>query len=385
MRILLIIIFIGLFFTLYGLVNFYIFMRGVQAIPEGSTLRSAYSILFWIVACSFVVGRLLERVWPGMLSDTLVWLGSFWIAAMLYFFLVVLILDILRAFNHFFPFFPEAVTAQYVQVKYILAAFMIGVIAIVLLVGHINAIFPRIKHLQFTIHKRVEGVKSLNIVMASDIHLGTIVGRNRIDHIVEEINQLHPDVVLLPGDIVDEDLDPVIRQNIGESLRNLKARYGVFAVTGNHEYIGGVDRACRYLTEHNVVMLRDAVVKLNGDFYLVGREDRSFNRGQDVRRKPLGELMAQVDRGRPIILMDHQPFGLNEAVEQGVDLQLSGHTHHGQLWPVNYIIRMIFKLGWGYRQIGNTRFYVSNGVGTWGPPVRIGNRPEIVNIHLQFQ
>lgn len=379
------IIFLSVFFTVYGLVNFYIFVRGWQSIPQGSTLRSAYAIVFWVVALSFIFGRVLERFRISAFSNLFVWMGSFWIAAIIYFFIVIVVLDGLRIAHYFHPFFPSIVTDNYAQAKYVASAGTIGIVGILLLAGHINAVLPRVKTLELAVPKRVEGMKTLNIVAASDIHLGTIVGRNRFDHIVEMINSLNPDVVLLAGDIVDEDLAPVIKQNLGETLRNIKPKYGVYAITGNHEYIGGVEAACAYLKEHNVVVLRDQVVKINGSFFLVGREDRSYNRRSGRSRKTLEELMTGVDRSYPVILMDHQPFRLNEAVSQGVDLQLSGHTHHGQLWPVNYIIQAIFEVGWGYQKLGNTHVYVSNGVGTWGPPVRIGNRPEIVNIRLSFQ
>ena len=384
MRTLNFVIFLSVFFTLYGLVNAYIFVRGLQALPSVSPMRNPYILLFWFVAFSFIGGRLLERWWPSLLSDIMVWTGSFWIAAMLYFFLAVLLLDILRAINHFFPIFPAFVTTQYVEAKILTSAVVVGIVALVLIAGHINALLPRITKRTVTIQKKVDGIQSLNVVVASDIHLGTIVGRRRFDRMVEMINSLNPDVVLLPGDIVDEDLDPVIRQNVGESLKKLKSNYGIFAITGNHEYIGGVERACRYLSEHNVTVLRDAMVRIDGGIYLVGREDRSFNHRGAQRRKSLAELMSGIDKTYPIIVMDHQPFGLAEAVQQGADLQLSGHTHHGQLWPVNYIIKAIYELGWGYRRIGQTDFYVSNGVGTWGPPVRVGNRPEIVNLRLVF-
>jgi predicted MPP superfamily phosphohydrolase len=212
------------------------------------------------------------------------------------------------------------------------------------------------------------------------------VGRSRFDHIVNKINGLDPDLVLLPGDIVDEDLAPVIRQNLGESLRNIKSRFGVFAVTGNHEHYGGVEKACSYLSEHNIVVLRDQSVKIGNSFYIVGREDRSSSGVPDGRpRKNLPELMAAVEKNYPVILMDHQPFGLNEAAAQGVDLQLSGHTHDGQLWPISHIVHSIYELAWGYKKISNTHFYVSDGVGTWGPPVRIGNHPEIVQIRIDFE
>jgi predicted MPP superfamily phosphohydrolase len=238
--------------------------------------------------------------------------------------------------------------------------------------------------LELNISKQVDSVKMLDIAVASDIHLGTIIGRERLNEIVDKINNIHADLVLFPGDIVDEDLAPVVNQNLGEMLRTIKAKYGVYAITGNHEYIGGVEEAVKYLTEHGIRVLRDEVVNVNGSIVLVGREDRSISQFNGKKRKPLAELMTGVDKRYPIILMDHQPFGLHEAVEQGADLQLSGHTHHGQLWPFNAITNAIYELSWGYKKIEQTQFYVSSGVGTWGPPVRLGNTPEIIHLRLTF-
>lgn len=225
---------------------------------------------------------------------------------------------------------------------------------------------------------------TLNIVVASDIHLGALVGQKRFDKIVDRINSLNPDMILLPGDIVDEDLGPVIKQTLGESLRSLKARFGVFAITGNHEYIWGVEEASRYLVDHGVTVLRDRVVPINETVYLVGREDRSMDRFTEKTRKPLKDLMAEVDSCFPVILMDHQPFHLEEGENNGVDLQISGHTHHGQLFPLNFITGRVYEISQGYKKKGKTHVYVSTGVGTWGPPVRLGNRPEIVNIKVRL-
>jgi uncharacterized protein len=379
------IIFFAIFFTIIGLISYYIYIRGLQSIPQGSSLRHVYTIVFWIIALSFMGGRLFERFLPVILADLLIWMGSFWIAAMLYFLLAVVLLDLLRLANYLLPFFPAAIANNYAQAKYIISAGIMGLVSLLLLGGHINSVMPRIKKLNLTIAKKTSNIKSLNIVAMSDIHLGTIVGRSRFDSIVDKMNSLDPDLVLLPGDIVDEDLTPVIRQNVGEALRNIKSRLGVYAATGNHEYIGGVKKACDYLTNHGVVMLRDQSIKIGDSFFLVGREDRSIGRfdGGGVR-KTLPELMTAVDKSYPVILMDHQPFGLEEAAAQGVDLQLSGHTHYGQLWPMNYIVESIYELAWGYKKIAGTHYYVSSGVGTWGPPVRIGNHPEIVQIQLNF-
>ncbi len=261
----------------------------------------------------------------------------------------------------------------------------IGIVSILLTAGYINSLNPRIKTLYLTIPKPVDIPTSVNLVIASDIHLGTLISNSRFNQIVDRINRLKPDIVLLPGDIVDEDLAPVIKYNLGQALRNIKSTFGVIAITGNHEYIGGVEKACKYLEDHNVTVLRDSAIKINNSFYIIGREDRSIKSFTGKIRKPLKELLTKVDKSYPLILLDHQPFNLEQAVENGIDLQISGHTHHGQLWPFNYITNMIYEVSWGYKKKENTQVYVSSGVGTWGPPVRLGNRPEIVNIKLSFK
>lgn len=220
--------------------------------------------------------------------------------------------------------------------------------------------------------------------MASDLHLGTILGRSFLNDLVDKINALKPDIILLAGDIIDEDINPVIKNNVGEELVRLKSKYGVFAITGNHEYIGGVKTAVQYLTAHGINVLRDRYEKVAGSFYVVGREDRSIRQFAGKQRKNLNELLAGIDKSLPIIMMDHQPFGLNEAFENGIDLQFSGHTHNGQLWPINFIIEKIYDLAWGYEVRGDTHYYVSCGVGGWGPPIRTGSRPEIINFKINF-
>lgn len=378
------IIFLSIFFTIYALVNYYIFIRGWQAIPPAIAWRRTYLTVFLVFALSFFAGRFLERMWPSPVSEAMIWVGSFWLGAMLYFFLALLALDILRLVHYLLPFYPNWVSNHYQSVKQWLA---IGVSALVILIvfaGYFNALAPQIRTLSLRIPKRVDGMRSMSIAVASDIHLGTIVGKKRIDAIVEKINALNPDLVLLPGDIVDEDLGSVIRENLGASLENIRSKNGVVAITGNHEYIGGVDKACEYLAGHGVIFLRDRILRLNDGVFLVGREDRTLSQFPGMKRKPLDEIMADVDKSYPVILMDHQPFHLEEAAGNGADLQVSGHTHHGQLWPFNYITEAIYEVSWGHKQVGQTHVVVSSGVGTWGPPVRIGNHPEIVHLLLTF-
>ncbi|HVP35861.1 MAG TPA: metallophosphoesterase [Terriglobales bacterium] len=371
--------------TIYGLINYYIFIRGLQAIPHSSNIRMYFPVIFWFVVLSFILGRIMEGFWASRFSQVLIWVGSFWLGAMVYFLLIVILLDFLRLLNHWLPLFPSFITSNYIRAKELTALVSIGIVSIVILTGFINALNPKIRSLNLDIPKKAHGSGTVNLVIVSDIHLGTIVGNSRITRIVNKINQLNPDVVILPGDIVDEDLGPVIRQNLGETLKNIKSKFGVIAITGNHEYIGGVEKACKYLTEHNILVLRDSVMKINDDFYIVGREDRSKKGFTGISREPLEELMAQVDKSYPVILLDHQPIDLSQGVVNGADLQISGHTHHGQIWPLSCITDLIYEVSCGYKKKGNTQIYVSSGAGTWGPPVRIGTSPEIVNIKLSFQ
>ncbi|MGB2960302.1 MAG: metallophosphoesterase [Bacteroidota bacterium] len=379
------VIFFAVFFTVYGLLNYYVFLRGWQAIPLGAGWRAWYLVVFLFLALSFVAGRFLERAWLSHVSSLLVWVGSFWLAAMAYLFFAVVLFDLLRLANSLLHFLPLSAFDAHGSGRGWYAIVAVGCTVLVLLGGYLNALSPGIRSMSLAIEKRGGTDSTLHIVVASDIHLGTIIGNSRFKRVVRAVNRLEPDLILLPGDVVDEDLGPVIRGNLGESLRLLKARYGVLAVTGNHEYIGGAREACAYLEDHGVRVLRDTSVRLPNGVTIVGREDRSMEQFAGRRRTPLSALMAEVDTLSPVILMDHQPFGLEEAANAGVDLQLSGHTHHGQLWPFNFITRAVYEVSWGYVKKGNTHVYVSSGVGTWGPPVRTGNRPEIVSIRLEFK
>ena len=376
-------VFFAVFFTLYGLLNLYLFLSGWHAIPAASGLRPFYAALFLACALSFFAGRTLERRRASPFSVLLVHTGAYWFGAMLYLLMGAVIVDLLRAVNAFVPIFPGAVAAHPAAAGLAALAVVTGLTAIVLAAGHANALVVRVREVDVRVPgKSLKGAETVRIVAASDIHLGTIIGARRLRGLIERINALGPDVVLLPGDIVDEDLAPVIRGNLGETLRAIRAPQGVYAVTGNHEFIGGAGPACEYLSAHGITMLRDSVVRLASGLTIVGREDRSGAGFAGTKRKTLEALMEGVDTSSPVVLMDHQPFGLREATGKGIDLQLSGHTHHGQLWPLNFITKRVYELSWGEKEIAGTRFLVSCGVGTWGPPVRTGNRPEILLIRL---
>ncbi len=166
-------------------------------------------------------------------------------------------------------------------------------------------------------------------------------------------------------------------------FNHLKPKYGVCFVNGNHERIRGEEKsniAIDYLASHGVQPLLDTTVLIDGSFYIAGRKDRSSR-----SRKTIPELLEGIDKQLPVILLDHQPYNLKEAEQAGIDLQLSGHTHHGQMWPLSYITSETYEQDWGFLQKGKSYFYISCGVGTWGPPIRTAGYSEVVVIDLKFQ
>ncbi len=384
MRILNFAIFFSVFLTIYGLANYYIYLRGLQALPKGMALRYCYMGLFICISLSYLIGRLLERFTVCRAGDVLIWIGSYWFAFVLYFFMAVLFLDLLRAGNYFFGFFPDFITANYQKAKFASLIAVVFFVSAIVIAGHVNTLFPKTTRLELTLPAGPGGPRNMDLVLVTDIHLGVLINNSRLEALVKMINDFHPDAVLLAGDIVDEDIAPVIEKNLGELLTSIQSRLGVFAVTGNHEYIGGADAGVKYLEEHGVRFLRDEALLLDGAFYLAGREDRSIRQFNGRGRKDLGKILDGLDRRYPVILMDHQPLGLHDAVRNGVALQVSGHTHNGQLWPIHLITRRIFEISYGYGKIGNTHVYVSDGFGTWGPPVRTVDRPEIVHLRIRL-
>lgn len=364
---------------IYFLANYYLYVRGLQAFSLSHPMKRRYIILFWLVASLFVAGSFLERSFSSAFSEWVYRIGSFWLAGMLYLFMAVVLIDIFRILNHFFHFLPPVSQIM----KFRLGLIVVSIVSVIVIAGHINALWINVKEIPLTIHKKVSGASEVKILLASDIHLGALIGERREKRLLEIIREQKPDLVLLAGDLVDGEIAPVLRKNLGRHIQEISTPLGVYAISGNHEYIGGIDKTLPYLKSINIRMLIDEVITLPNGIQLVGRNDHSAGRGSNAP-KPLAELVSGIDHEKPIVVMNHQPFNLQEAADAKVDLHLSGHTHHGQLWPFNYLTKAIFELSWGLLKKGTTNFYVSSGYGTWGPSVRIGNRPEVVVFKLKF-
>lgn len=378
-------LFIGLltvFLLIYTAGNYYVGLRIFQSF---GTMLEQYRLAYWagctLVAATPFVARLGRNYFPGLVNDWITVIGDYWLALIYYFVIIWAIVDILRLVSRFFP--AKVSWLQYPS--FVIGLGVVFLVCTLISYGAWNARSPRIHHYDIKIDKNIANMASLHVVMVSDVHLGLIVGNDRLDDMVKRINALQPDVVFLAGDTIDEDVSRFVEQKMPEALRKLKTKYGVYAVLGNHEYIGGNSQlAIEHMREAGVTVLRDEYIKVNNSFYVVGRDDKMVSRITGKSRPELAKVMQGIDTSLPIFLIDHQPYNLEEGQQNGVDLQLSGHTHHGQFFPNSFVTERIFEMDWGHVRKGAYQAIVSSGYGTWGPPIRIGNYPEIVDIVIEF-
>ena len=213
--------------------------------------------------------------------------------------------------------------------------------------------------------------RTYKVVMASDLHLGYHNPRKELARWVDMMNAENPDFILIAGDIIDISVHPLIEEDMAAEFRRLKAP--VYACLGNHEYYSGEPNAQKFYREAGIRLLSDQSVEIDSAIVVIGRDDRT-----NLRRKSVRELVAQVDTSKFVILLDHQPYNLELAEEAGVDFQLSGHTHRGQVWPISWITDAIYECSWGSHRRGHTQYYVSSGLGIWGGKFRIGTQSEYV-------
>lgn len=378
-------VFFSIFFTLYSIINYYIFIRGWQAIAGITFLKPFYVFTFLLFALGYLAAKFFHSFLPPLVYDLLLWVGSFWFAFILYLTLFILLIDITRVLNFYFGIFPAFINSNYEQSKQITAAVVLFLSSTIILIGFINSTNFIVKNLSINIDKKNSNLSQLNIVMVSDIHLSPLNGESFLKQIIEKVNQLNPDIVLIPGDIVDDKPHILSERGIGKSLKQLNSQYGVYACTGNHEYINGGEESVRYLSSNGIKVMRDSFEVVQNSFILVGREDVSKQNFTQRSRKSLSEIMNGSTKDLPVILLDHTPYKLNEARDNKIDIQLSGHTHNGQMFPINLITNLIYELSRGYLKKGNTHYYVSSGVGSWGPRVKIASDAEIVNIKVTFR
>ena len=309
------------------------------------------------------LGRVIDRM-PLGLARVVYDVGNSSVFVLLYLVIAFLLLDIARLVH----LIPPTWLHQNFTTSAVLA---IGLF-VIFLSGNIHYYNKVRQELHFTSAKPLD--RSQKLVVLSDLHLGYHNPRKELARWVDLINAEKPDLVLIAGDIIDISVRPLIEEDMAAELRRLQAP--VYACLGNHEYYSNEPLAEQFFRDANIHLLRDTAVNV-GNLCIIGRDDRT-----NLRRLPMRELARMADHSRYTIVLDHQPYQLEQTEQAGIDLQFSGHTHYGQVWPISWITDAIYECAFGSYQRGNTHYYVSSGMGIWGGKFRIGTCSEYVVAHI---
>jgi len=352
----------------YTTITFYIGWNGWVWLQSFSSISSwyLYGLIVALFAYSYFIGHRLTAL------SFLKTLGAYWMGFFQYSLLLLPTSNVI------------VWLLTFTAVPRTTAIFIVGSITIVIYItifslGSYHAFSPVVRTYNIHIPKKVNR-KTLRIAMASDMHFGGMSGMNHLKRLVKNINDMEPDLILFPGDIIDDDPAYYIKKNMRDEMKKLRAPLGTYGVLGNHEYYGGaIPEFLDEMGKSNVRILLDDVIKIEESFYIVGRKDKT-----DRKRESFTNLVEKLDKNLPIIAMDHQPYDLQSAADNGVDLLLCGHTHRGQMAPNHIITRRMYEIDWGYKQKGTMHTIVSSGFGFWGPPLRIGSRSEIIRIDVTF-
>lgn len=374
---------IKIILALVVLLGIYVGWHLWRITPFGWPLKTTVLGLFLVwMASAFLGFAFMERI-PVSMASVLYQVGCTWLIAFLYLVIVFLVVDIATLLSSFLvPHFSFLIPrSSFLKDSLPGLLTVVAIVAVIMVWGGIQYHDKQREVVDIKTPKRLE--KPLTIVMASDLHVGYHNRKAELARWVDLINAEKPDLVLIGGDIVDMSMRPVEEGRYADEFRRIKAP--VYTVLGNHEYYTGgrramvrgelsADNAERFFREAGITLLKDSVAHFKG-VDVIGRYDRT-----ELRRARLKDLAAG-QHGYTIVL-DHQPYRLEEAEQAGVDFQFSGHTHRGQVWPLSWITDYIYECSWGHHQRGNTRYYVSSGLGIWGPKIRVGTRSEYLVMHL---
>lgn len=368
-----------IFLSIYGLLNYYVGKTVYKYISNYFSVRQLWFwMFFFFIAFAYPLAMIFSKLLPNAFTNILQLVGSYWMAFFLYALILFPIIGCLNALLSRFAFYNNLEKTIMLAETLLVVTFFI----FIGILGHYNANKSYVNSVELNVME-LSFRKPLNIVMVSDIHLGSIIGNKRLSTMVEEINELNPDIVLIAGDIIDSDIEPFLKTNMAKEFSNIKSRYGTFATLGNHDLMTNeTDKIVSELEANKVKVLRDEAVLIDNSFYVIGRDDVSINRfGSE--RESLDTIVSKLDNNIPRIVIDHTPTSLEESLTASANLHFSGHTHAGQLTPANLITKKIFEIDHGYLNKDDLHVVVSSGYGTWGPPLRIGSKSEIINVKVQ--
>lgn len=366
-------IFLSIALSIWALMHVYVAHRvwrlPLLSAPHAHLVLVVGLMVLWV---SYPLGRVLDRLDLPTASYLLELAGATWMGVLFLLLTCLLVVDLTTGFGAWGGSRLPALRAA-----------AVGIAVLLSLVGAVQGLRPPVvRHLDVRLPGLPPDADGLRVVQLSDMHLGPLLGETWLRSIVDRVGALRPDLVLVTGDLVDSDSAHV--EDMLPELRRLHAPLGVFAVTGNHEFYAGLDRSVKLLLDAGFEVLRDRHVEVRPGLVLAGVDDLVTRHHFGLRNGALVTALA----GRPAgatILLSHSPLLADQAAEMGVGLMLSGHTHNGQIWPFNYLVRLQFRLMGGLYRVGPMQVLVSRGTGTWGPRMRLWRPGEIWMLTLRPQ
>ncbi|MFH1081585.1 MAG: metallophosphoesterase [Pseudomonadota bacterium] len=377
-------LFLLAFFTIYGSAHFYVFSRIKAAFPLISTVHQAgLIILMAFMILAPVLVRVSERYGYESTACLLSYIGYIWMGVLFLVFAMSILLDAYRLLIYFAGQFTGKNLSSLIPPSPYLFVIPLLVSLAINAYGYFEAKNIRAEQVTIRTSKISPEVGRLRIVQISDVHIGMIIREKRLEKIVAAVKQAKPDLLVSTGDLLDGQIDNIT--SAADLLRNIQPKYGKFATTGNHEFFAGIEQALEFHRQAGFIVLRGEAVTLAGLISIAGVDDptgASFGLYKDVSEK---RLLAKLPKETFTMLIKHRP--LIDPQSLGLfDLQLSGHTHRGQIYPFVLLTRVVFPYHSGYHELPKgSRLYVNRGAGTWGPPIRFLAPPEVAVIDLIYK
>ena len=372
-------VFLGVSSALLGAIHYYLWIRLIRDTALPAPWRAIATAVLLVLALTVPLSLAMTRSYRPGESRLLYFVGYGWMGFMFLLLVGNALGELVKlaswAMSH--DAAPDAerrtVLARFVGAGVALVGAGVGTL------GTLAAYRPELKRITVPLAKLPAAMSGLKIVQLSDIHIGPTIGKEHLARLVATVNALNPDLVAITGDLVDGSVSALASQVA--PLAELRAKHGVFFVTGNHEYYSGAAEWCAHLATLGIRVLRNERVAIDG-IDLAGVDDfRADGLAEGHRHDPDRALEGR-DKDRAVVLLAHQPKSMHDAIRHGVGLQLSGHTHGGQIFPWNFLVRLDQPLVDGLHRVADTWIYVSRGTGFWGPPMRVGAAAEVTEITL---
>ncbi len=374
------VVFLSVFITLYGSLHFYAFRKARGAFRFHKGVGIVLGLFMGgMIFCPIMV-RVLERQGMDSIAWMLAYVGYTWMGFLFLFVSTAFCLDVCRGLG--FLFFRAKGRRPIKRLLSPKAVFSLalGVALVLGVYAQIEAVSIRTEYVVIETPKIPKEVGRLRIVQISDVHLGLIVGEWRLSRILDAVAAANPDILVSTGDLLDGQIDGI--EVLPEAFQKIKPPLGKYAVNGNHEYYVGIERGRNFCKDAGFTLLSDETIDIPGAAVIVGVDDPAANRFGLPEKATEEQLLSGLPKDRFILLLKHRPT-LNPLSKNLFDLQLSGHTHRGQIFPFTLIIKMFYPIDSGLLKLENESFlYVNRGAGTWGPPMRFLAPPEVTVIDL---